>query len=293
MTPSYTRTYALGTLAIMASLVSWGISFPLAKYVMQTVDIWTLLFWRLLLGFIVASPFLVLKYQPIKKHHMGTVFVWGMALIPVCLFLQFQSLLYTSSSIASLAIGVEFPFVVFWLYALYKKRPTRADLWITLLAFFGLALIVGDIELGSLLGVLFVLGGGISFALGSVLSDKVASEYNPIFTTTIAMGFGVFFFAVPWILWGTTSASDIALQTYGAIAFMGIVNSFLTIFLWTYGVKRIGATRAAQYVVIEPLVGAMTGIIWLGEYWYWGTIIGAIMVTISIVLDSTAHQKQS
>ncbi len=276
----------LGYLAVFASLTMWGVSFPLAKYAMQFIDIWTLLFYRFFMGMLVALPFLYFQYQSIKPEHRGMVVIWGLTLMPITLILQFLSLNYTSASIASLAIGLEFPFVIMWLYILYKKRPNRLAFYIMGLGIVGLALIVGRFEIDNIIGVLFILSGGMAFALGSVLSDTVAKYYDPIFTSAIAMVMGTIVVSVPWIAFGTADTVDIPLSVFGVVAFLGIFNSFLTIFFWAYGCRVITSTRATQMIMIEPLVGAVVSIIWLGEYWYWGTVVGGALIIASMTLDS-------
>lgn len=283
MTPS--RVY-LGYMAVFTSLAMWGVSFPVGKYALQFMDVWSLLFYRIFLGTLIALPFVVRRYQPIKPEHRGALIVWGLTLIPICLTFQFTALMFTSASIASLAIALEFPFVLMWLFLLYKKRPNRLAFYITTLGLIGLALIIGEIKMDSIIGVLLIFGGGISFALGSVLSDKVAKHYDPVYTTAIAMLMGTAVMFIPWLVFGTTATVDIPLVAFGALIFLGVFNSFLATFLWTFGCRVITSTRAAQMIMVEPLVGAGVSIIWLNEYWYWGTVVGGAMVIGSIMMDS-------
>ena len=285
MTIKSTKPY-LGYIAVFGSLTMWGLSFPLAKHALQFVDMWALLFYRLLFGALAALPFLYCRYQPIKRHHLSTVAVWALALIPVCLMLQFASLQYTSASIASLAIGFEFPFVIMWLYLLHKKRPNRLAFYIIALGAVGLALIVGEFKVDSTIGLLFILAGGVAFSLGSVLSDQVAQHYDPIFTSAIGMVIGAVVLFFPWLAFGTVPTVDIPLSVIGIALFLGVFNSFLNTFLWVYGCRVITSTRATQMIMVEPLVGAVVSILWLGEYWYWGTVVGAVMVMGSMAMDS-------
>lgn len=48
--------------------------------------------------------------------------------------------------------------------------------------------------------------------------------------------------------------------------------------LWNWGVGRVPASRAGVFLNLEPLVGALLGVLVLGEAWGPGTVVGGALI---------------
>jgi drug/metabolite transporter (DMT)-like permease len=73
--------------------------------------------------------------------------------------------------------------------------------------------------------------------------------------------------------------------TWLALLWLGLLGSGLAYLIYFDLLPRIGPTRMSMVTYILPLVGVLLGIIFLGEHFYWGAIIGALLILsgISIV----------
>jgi drug/metabolite transporter (DMT)-like permease len=73
--------------------------------------------------------------------------------------------------------------------------------------------------------------------------------------------------------------------TWLALVWLGLLGSAVAYILYFDLLPRIGPTRMAMVTYILPLVAVLLGIIFLGERFHWGAIIGALLILsgISIV----------
>lgn len=73
--------------------------------------------------------------------------------------------------------------------------------------------------------------------------------------------------------------------TWLALLWLGLLGSGLAYIIYFDLLPRIGPTRMSMVTYILPMVGVLLGILFLGERFYWGAIIGALLILsgISIV----------
>ena len=99
------------------------------------------------------------------------------------------------------------------------------------------------------------------------------------------------FFTATIMIWVFTLATQRPLVfprlpiTWLALLWLGLLGSGLAYILYFDLLPRIGPTRMSMVTYILPLVGVLLGIIFLGEGFHWGAIIGALLILsgISIV----------
>ena len=93
------------------------------------------------------------------------------------------------------------------------------------------------------------------------------------------------------MIWAFTLATERPLLfprlpiTWLALLWLGLLGSGLAYIIYFDLLPRIGPTRMSMVTYILPLVGVLLGMIFLGERFHWGAIIGALLILsgISIV----------
>jgi drug/metabolite transporter (DMT)-like permease len=75
--------------------------------------------------------------------------------------------------------------------------------------------------------------------------------------------------------------------------YLGIVMTGLGYLVWNWALERVTAARAAIFLNVQPLVGALLGIMWLGEAATAFTAIGGAFILSGLWLALTGRRAAS
>ncbi len=73
-----------------------------------------------------------------------------------------------------------------------------------------------------------------------------------------------------------------------AVAYSGLISIGLGSLVWNRGVKELGASRAAIFTNLEPIVAAAAAILFLGESFTVWLVVGMILVIVGILFVKRA-----
>ena len=79
---------------------------------------------------------------------------------------------------------------------------------------------------------------------------------------------------------------DLAPLGWASVLILGLGCSAATYTLWNCGLARVPASHAGVFLNLEPLVGALLGVLVLGEAWSPGTAIGGALIIGAAVVVS-------
>ncbi len=71
--------------------------------------------------------------------------------------------------------------------------------------------------------------------------------------------------------------------------YLGVVITGLGYLVWNWALERVSAARAAIYLNVQPLVGALLGVAWLGEPLSVFTVAGGALVVAGLWLAVTGR----
>ena len=273
-------------IAILVALTAWAASFSVGKVLLGYIDVLTLSFLRVFVACLLTLPYLIKHYKPIAKGDWLMVIAFAILAMPATLLLQFYGLEYTSASIASLAIGLEAPLTMLWLYILFRQKPVPMNILITVMAIIGLILVVGEPEWGNIIGVALILLAGAAFALGVIISKDLFDKYGAVYISVWMFAIASVVSGVIWGIFSPVNIMEIPLMGWYGILYLGVVATLFAQTVWNWGVARVSAVRASQFVAWEPLLGAIMAVYWLDDYWYWGTVVGGLLISGSIVINA-------
>jgi drug/metabolite transporter (DMT)-like permease len=163
-----------------------------------------------------------------------------------------------------------------------KQRPSKAEILLTILVFFGCVLAFSD-KLGgkgSLGDVLAVLSG-FTFAALILISrmEETQAEDGQI------IGCGMsFLFCLPFLL--TDQSVTFAPASVGAILALGLLQYSLPSFLFAKGVKMTHPLAASIILTAEPIMNPVWVFLFLGELPGTLAIIGFVLVISAVTLQS-------
>ncbi len=170
---------------------------------------------------------------------------------------------------------------------LTRERPTLLG-WIgTLLAVFGVLLLVG-VQFGNgmpLAGALELLAAAVSWGAYTALGRRAKDRMAPLELTAGAATFG----AVPSVLAGLISLHGatlhITLLTMLALAYVCTVASVVAYWAWNQGVAIVGTARSAPLGNLLPVFTVALGIALLGERVTLLEIVGGVVIVAGALLS--------
>jgi drug/metabolite transporter (DMT)-like permease len=193
----------------------------------------------------------------------------------------------SSASSAALLIGME-PVTIVLLSSLFLgERLTGLKIASLILGLSGAMLIafqgppsLSGVFTDRLKGDLILALHGCCWALYSVIGKSALERVDPLdFTavTTILCFLGV----AVWSCMGVTPSSWTAapVSAWTATAYLSIGGGFLSVILWNMALKNVEASRIANFIFLQPLVGVLFGVIIAGDaLTHWSMAGGALVL---------------
>jgi drug/metabolite transporter (DMT)-like permease len=198
----------------------------------------------------------------------------------------------STASNAALLITVEPSSIILFSPLLLGERLTRREAVGAALTLVGAAVVVVNGIPGVTValaprwrGDLLLILSGLAYASYSLLGRDVLARY-PVLPVTA------------WsILWGTAGMVPLAAAewaagrlpqwTPGAVAgtlYLGVVITALGYTAWNWALERVEAPRAAIFINLQPLGGALLGVLWLGEALTPYTVAGGALILAGLQL---------
>jgi drug/metabolite transporter (DMT)-like permease len=223
-------------------------------------------------------------------------------------FVQFFYFLAIHRLAIGIALLVEYlaPLLVALWARFAQHAHVRRRIWVALaLALTGLGLIVDVVGGGSSLstaGLAFALGGAFAYALYVLLAEHVVEGRDPVSLLAWGFLFASLFWAVVvpwWSFSGGSLTKDTSLGGHLAThhlpvwvlaLWMVVLGTIVPFFLLISALRHLPATTVGIVAMIEPVVGALVGWVWLGESLSGVQLAGAAVVLAAILLAQTARE---
>ncbi|MEX2631060.1 MAG: DMT family transporter [Tistlia sp.] len=285
---------ALGQLLALASATAFGAITTLAalSYAYGATPI-TLIVLRFGLGTAVFVLVCLLRRAPLllPREARATGFLTG-------LFWFLASVGYLGSVNfipVSLAALIFFTFPILTALgeaALERRRPRAGELALLLLAFAGLALAIGP-SFRSLSPIgLALIALGATGAAGLFLSMRgIVVRHEPV-TVLVTLNLSASLLSLLTLLllggWSLPTAAAAPADAGAWIGWtalsLGVLAYFVAIFLQSGSVRHAGASRAALFFNLEPVVSILAAALLLGERLSLQQGAGALLVLAALIL---------
>jgi drug/metabolite transporter (DMT)-like permease len=188
------------------------------------------------------------------------------------------ALVYSTSPVWGMLLG----------FALGLERPRLAGVLGICLSLIGVGFIVyGGLEFAgtSLVGDALILAAAVFWGSYTVLSLGLLERYPPISLAAYSMLLGGLV-AFPLSLFDphTLDPDAIDATTWTAAAYSMLFSSAFGFAAWGSGVSRVGANRVLIYQYLVTLIGVSAGIVLLGESFGPEQLIGAAVIVAGVYL---------
>jgi drug/metabolite transporter (DMT)-like permease len=204
---------------------------------------------------------------------------------------------YSSATNAALLIIVE-PLTMLLLGpALLGERLTRREAVGAALAVLGALIVVADGIPGVTLRVLprwrgdvLLALSGVAYAVYSLLGRPVLTPANATAVTARSILWGAVAMAPLVALEWTAGARPApSLPALAGALYLAVVITALGYVAWNWALARMEAARAAAFLTVQPVVGAVLGAVVLGDPVSVYTAVGGVLIVAGLWLSAAAQ----
>ena len=227
----------------------------------------------------------------IPRRDFTLIFVAALVGVPVQFLIQFFGLARTTVSHASLMVGA-LPVLLAAGSAIFTHEHVSKGRWMALIAsMIGAGLIAFGASSGeagaqaSLAGDLLVAFSLIAAVVWILITQALmkSGRYSPVVISAYVITAGTVMLVV-WVL-GTEGVPPIHLsaRTWACVVALGLLATTLTTYLWNWGLAQVPASQAGVFLNFEPVVGAVLGVLLLGDVLGSYSILGGVLVIGSAI----------
>ena len=205
------------------------------------------------------------------------------------LFLALAAIRLMTMSTAAILLYTSPIWVMILAIIFLKEKFSVQKLIALVLAFAGCVLVSGFGGKVTVVGILVGLGSGLGYGLYSIFGTFALKKYSPYTVTCytfLIAGFGSIFVANPPDLIAKISAVDNKLSLFGFVLLTAVVTAVIPFLLYTLGLNKTTAGRAAVLATVEPAAATLFGFFVMGEKVGLIAVIGILLVFAAIVVLS-------
>jgi drug/metabolite transporter (DMT)-like permease len=288
--PDRTRRVDVRVLvAFCAIYFLWGATFLAIRIAVLEIPPFFTAGARFFIAGAVLYTFMRLRGQPAPSAEQWR----GIAFIGICMFVVTYGALFWAeqfvpSGITSV-IEATLPIITLTLEVfVFRQQPFRwRMLAAVVLGFCGVALLLlknGHQQFG-VLPCVVILGGGITWSLGAVLTRSLSLPKSlPLTAGAQMMLGGAVLLALSQITGELHSFPHISLRAGLALLYLIVGGSLLGFTAYVWLLARMPATRVASHAYVNPLVAVALGYFVAGEELTVRTILAAALVVAGVFL---------
>jgi drug/metabolite transporter (DMT)-like permease len=281
-------------LAVAAFLVAglfWGSAFLFGKLAFTEVPVSHVALYRFVIATLVLLPFALVRRSFPAWRDLPQFLLTGFLIVPVTFMLQYTGLAWTSATSASLIIGTLPPMLAVAAAWFYGERLTARG-WASIgVSTLGVTLLVGlpgpDHNWA---GDALVFLSMIVVVAWVLLSKPLIKKYTALVATAYLMLFGTVTMLPVALLWGGTPRLQMSAGVLASVLALGLACSALTYALWNWGLNYVSASHAGIYTNLEPVVGALLGVMFLRETLQPSAIVGGLLIIAGAVAITRAER---
>lgn len=279
-----------GLAAALGAAILFGLSTPLAKYFVGTIDP------LMLAGLLYLGSGIGLSvWYALRRTHearlrrsdlpwLAGAVLFGGILAPVLLLWGLAS---TEASTAALLLNLEGVLTALLAWLFFREHyGRRLTVGMGLIAAGGVLLVRSDeLGLAASPGMLAIAGACLMWALDNNLTRRIAGA-DPVQITAIkGLIAGAVNLALAFAFVGQRPTAS------GAIGAMivGLLGYGTSLVLFVYALRQLGAARTAAYFSTAPFLGAAFAVVWLNEttgLYFWGA---AGLIATGVWLHLSEH----
>jgi drug/metabolite transporter, DME family len=282
----------LGALAVAAAAATWGTLGFFAKILYaQGVSFESLVAVRASVGWLAVIGFLLATRDArslrVKRQDLRFLLPLGLVGIGAFYLLYFYTVRESTMGTAAILLYSAPAFVVVLARLFLRELLNVTKVFGLLLTVGGISLVIGAYDPANLeVSPKILLTGllsGLTYGLYAIFGRPVACQLSPPVILSYALAFGsalLIVAALPTL----DTLVGLPVTSYLILLMLSVVHTTLAFALYTFGIRHLGAGRAAIVATIEPVVAGILGVTLLGEDLTVLKVLGALLVISGAIL---------
>ncbi len=245
-------------LTLLLVTAIWGISFPLMRNVLGSIPAIPYLALRFTIAAIILSIFFFKKHTVSKEYILkgSTIGLF----LSIGMLLQVYGLYHTTASNSALITGLNVVLVPIFLSLFFKRKTEKYTLIGISIAFIGLFLITGAINLSLNFGDLLTLLCAVSFAFQIIFIDKFTKRLDAIKLGVIQIWLAAILFNAIWLFFDKSKIT-LNLETIIILVITGVLGTAFAFMVQTIVQKNTTPSHTALIFSVEPVFGLLFALI--------------------------------
>jgi len=289
--PDHNRAHNIKlALAFAAIYLVWGSTYLAIRYAVETIPplvaagIRHTVAGGVLLGWAVARGF-----RPRREHWIAGVAVGALYFLGGHGSLHWAEQ-YVGSGLAALLIATEPMFILVLAWMAGQQRISRTSALGLGLGVVGVAILTGDtltMKGSSLIGIVAVLLGSLSWAAGVVVSTKVKLPTDALARTAVPLVCGAAMLLITAGLTGEFQRvhwASVSFKSWMGLAYLITFGSIVAFTAYTWLLQQCPPTLVATHTYANPVVAVLLGWLLASEPLTMRVIVASIAILGAIVL---------
>ena len=300
----------VGEILLVLIAFFWGSTFILVKLSIEIMPVFVFLTIRFFLAALVTLPIFILRFKQTSISLKDHAIIGGVigTILWITFAFQTAGLVYTTATVAAFLIGLSVIITPLLAILLFKSKIQRNILIGAILAFLGVSLLSGILELDlshsqdqwQLIGNFLIIICAIAVAFHILLTERYAPGIDPagflffqlITATILSMVTMVvtkqykpeFFIPSDWesVIWIT-----VIVTVLFATVFAFLIQSYYQ------SKKIISGSRIAVIYSFEPVFAALVSLLVLKESLSFLGMIGAILIFSAMIISSGRNEMKT
>ena len=298
------RDIFLGVLFALLAAVGFSAKAILVKlaYLDSDVDAVTLLALRMVFSvpFFIGVAIWTMRRQAVPLNRHDQLLVLGLGLIGYYLssFLDFLGLTYISAGLERLILFLYPTMTVILAGLLFKQRIGARVIAAMLLSYAGITLVfMHDAGMSNrsdavLLGAALVFASTLSYAIYLAGAGHVIARIGAMRFTAYAMVVASTASLLQFWVMRPLNALDLPARVYEYSIAMAIFSTVLPVFMLSFAIRRIGASRASLIGSIGPVSTIYMAYVFLGERISMLQVAGSSLVLTGVLIISLSAKRE-
>jgi drug/metabolite transporter (DMT)-like permease len=285
-------------LLLILANVLWAGSYVAAKFALRDTSVAMMLALRMGISALVLLPFVLARRREVRLTRAVLLQLALLTLVGFVInkLLEFGGLALTTASDVALLIASESIFTAALSWIVLRERFKALTGAALLLGFVGVYLIIErslipNLPAGAgatrIFGDLLVVLALLSEAFYTVRGKAMLVKHPPLLITSASIVGSIVFWA-PVAGWETLTAGwhPIGLLAWVSIGWLALMSTVAAYLCWFKGLAKVDGSAAAATLFIQPLLGTLLAIVLLHDQLMPLTIIGGLLIVISVYLIS-------
>jgi DME family drug/metabolite transporter len=295
-----TRDRILGVLAVVTAASIWATLGFFAKILYaQGVSFESLVAVRASVGWVAVMTFVLAtgraKSLRIPRRDLAFLAPLGLVGIGAFYLCYFYTVRESTVGTAAILNYTSPAFVVVLAYLFLHEGLNAAKAVALVLTAGGIFLVAGAYDPSNLevtpTVLLTGLLSGLTYGLYSIFGRPVTGHLSPAVILSYALFFGSALLVVA-ALPTLHTLVGLPAGSYAMLLMLSVVHTTLAFALYTFGLGRLGAGRAAIVATVEPVVAVALGTALLGEDLTLPKLLGASLVVVGAALAQVRLRKR-